>query len=65
MFAAINSYIHAPVITINGTNYTVEFFCVQIIRYVPCSVVIQLLAVIYNYALTAIVVDDGTKGSNS
>ena len=27
MFAAINSYIHAPVITINGNNYTLEFLC--------------------------------------
>ena len=26
MFTAINSYIHAPIITINGKNYTLEFF---------------------------------------
>ena len=26
MFAAINSYIHTPIITINGNNYTLEFF---------------------------------------
>ena len=26
MFTAINSYIHTPIITINGKNYTLEFF---------------------------------------
>ena len=26
VFAAINSYIHTPVITINGDNYSLEFF---------------------------------------
>ena len=45
MFAAINSYIHTPVITINGDNYSLEFFYVQITRCVQCSV----HTVTYNY----------------
>ena len=31
-FAAINSLINDPVVTINWSNYTLEFFCVQITR---------------------------------
>ena len=62
MFAAINSYIHTPVITINGDNYSLEFFLCADYKVHPMQCTHCNLQL---YVLAAITLNYGVEGSNS